>query len=233
MQKANDNLSILILGADGCTGHVAVQMARACFECQHVTALCSRNNESFCYQQGATHVVTYDDINYTELALQQKLQQSPGAPFDIVLNCVASADPRDEKCNYPKRLQQLQRLSLLKDDYVYRRLGGPTLDWIRAGMERTLPCNTNWIWNNNPHEKLFWIRFPKSAPELRQLHTWMEHDGKLSPPHIERHNIFPFTKQGVENAFTAILSRRVRGKVVVQIIHDDDTDNDDNNNERH
>jgi hypothetical protein len=135
---------------------VAVQMARSCFECQHVIALCSRNNESFCYQQGATLVVAYDD-RYTDdndnndkepLALQPKLHQPSGALFDIGLDCVTSADPRDEKCNYPKLLQHQQQLQL-KDDYVYRPLGRPTLDWIRAGMERTLPCNTNLIWNRN------------------------------------------------------------------------------------
>jgi NADPH:quinone reductase-like Zn-dependent oxidoreductase len=97
---------------------------------------------------------------------------------------------------------------------VYRRLGGASLDWIRAGLERTTGLN---CWKNK-HEKLFWIRFPKSSHELRQLQEWAE-SGKLT---VTVSNVFEFSVSGVRAAFDEILSRRTVGKVVVRVLVEED-----------
>jgi NADPH:quinone reductase-like Zn-dependent oxidoreductase len=75
-------------------------------------------------------------------------------------------------------------------------------------------------WNEQPdcwkttHEKLFWMRLPKSSLELRQLQEWAE-SGKLTPTVS---NVYKFSVAGVQAAFDEILSRRTVGKVVVRVL---------------
>jgi NADPH:quinone reductase-like Zn-dependent oxidoreductase len=200
--------SVLIVGASGGTGHVALQVA-ASLGAAHITAVCSLKNADFCRARGATHVVDYRGKNGVVL----DLQAAPGCPYTVVLDCVTSADPRDQAMQYPAMIQDPSN-GLLQADYVYRRLGGASLDWIRAGLERT--CGLN-CWKDK-HEKLFWIRFPKSSHELRQLQEWAE-SGKLTPTVS---NVYDFTETGVRAAFDAILSRRTQGKVVVRVLAEED-----------
>lgn len=189
---------ILVVGASGGTGHVMTQMAH-CLGSSVVVAVSSKKNFEFCKSHGATHLVDYGDID----AMMQELQLL--GPFNMVVDCVSSADPRDESAGYPSLLQTKE--GLLCKDYVYRRLGGPSLDWIRAGLQRVLGIK---LWSN-PHDQLFWIRFPKSKDELKTLKQWAE-EGKLKP-----YVGVVFNLNQVSEAFEMILSRRLQGKVVVQV----------------
>jgi NADPH:quinone reductase-like Zn-dependent oxidoreductase len=205
-----NNTSVLVLGGSGGTGHVAIQVAN-CLGAGSVVVVCSSKNESFCRSLGATEV-----IDYTAGNILDDLHKSSSKPFSVVMDCVTSADPRDQALDYPNRIQH--SAGLLADDYIYRRLGGPSADWIRAGLERTAGLN---FWKDKP-EQLFWVRFPKSAGELQQLREWAE-AGKLTP-HISKS--YDFTEADVRDAFHAILSRRIQGKVVVRI-HSDDVETKD------
>lgn len=213
--------SILIIGGSGGTGHVAIQMARYCWNAKYVTTICSSKNVEFCINQGATNVITYD----TTHDIIKELKDTPGAPYDIIMDCVTSDDIRDQIHSYPIILQSSSSKELLlKPNYIYRRLGGGTIDWIRAGIERITGIQSIW---NTQHEKLFWIKFPKSSNDLKQIYNWINNDDKLKPPIIELQNIYKFTKYDVENALKSLLSRRIRGKVVIEIIpQGDDTKND-------
>jgi hypothetical protein len=167
---------ILILGASGGTGHVALQVAKA-LGFSDITPVCSQSNADFCRDCGATQVVSYDTTdNLLESLLQTILTDGQGHEeqdgyYSVVLDCVTSADPPDSKPQYPHLIQHGDHAHrLLTKDYVYRRLGGPTKDWFRAGMERTMGWG-GWFLS---HEKLFWIRFPKSSHEFEQLKGWVE-----------------------------------------------------------
>jgi NADPH:quinone reductase-like Zn-dependent oxidoreductase len=197
-----------VVGASGGTGHVITQMAR-CLACPCIVAVCSRSNFDFCQSNGATHSVDYSDIN----TMMQELQQL--GPFDIVVDCVSSADPRDSNVGYPKLFQSKE--GLLSNDYVYRRLGGPSSDWIRAGLQRTLGLQ----WWSNPHDHLFWIRLPKSQDELKKFKQWAE-EGKLKP-HVGK----IMRLDQVQEAFETILSRRLQGKVVIQITSSDPSEEEE------
>jgi hypothetical protein len=174
-------------------------------------------------------------------ALLRHLRRCEGAcPFDVVLDCVTSNDPRDTGfIHYPTLLQQSLATKtttmpgtdsdatspLLAPDYAYRRLGGPSPDWIRAGIEQA----TGWtgVWRKG-RERLFWIRLPRCSEELEVLRAWADDEndddddgtrdktnfGKLQPTVSET---FEFTPEGVRSAMDALMSRRVRGKVVVRI----------------
>jgi len=190
--------NILILGASGGTGHVAVQIAR-CLGAKNVVGVCSLHNHPLVTKVGATHVIDYHDDN-----LVYQLQQH--GPYDVVFDSVSSADPRDQQINYPQLIQDPNN-KLLTKDYIYRRLGGSSGDWLKAGLQRTVGLK---CWGN-PKDQLFWITFPGSAPQLRILQQWVD-TGKLLPEIQQEYSL-----EQVGEAFDAILSRRVTGKVVVRV----------------
>lgn len=177
-----------------------------CLGSTTVAAVCSARNFDFCKSCGATHLVDYSDRD----VMVNKLLEL--GPFDIVVDCVSSADPRDQNAGYPALLQKKE--GMLSEDYVYRRLGGPSLDWIRAGLQRTVGVK----WWTNPHDHLFWIRFPNSKDELTQLKQWAE-EGKLKP-HVGK----VMELHQVKDAFELILSRRLQGKVVINLPSSSDSD---------
>jgi reticulon-4-interacting protein 1, mitochondrial len=217
-------LSVLIIGASGGTGHVAIQVANCLFQQQqndstkniqyHITAVCSTRNVDFCRQLGATHVVDYTAAD-AEPLLVHALKAAPGWPYDVVMDCVTSDDPRDViHVHYPSLLQTT---GVLNRDYVYRRLGGPPSDWMRAGCQliwgaRSSSISSSWWWPNQS-EQLFWISLPQTVPDLVQLYQWTN-DGKLC---ATVNHVYSFSAEGVTQAMDDILSRRVRGKVVVQV----------------
>ena len=200
---------VLVIGASGGTGHVAVQVAKA-LGAAHVTAVCSPRSAQFCRDCGADDVLDYHKD------LVQELREN-GRQYDIVMDCVTSADPRDTAPHYyPRLLQQSpdhksdKIPSWLAPNYIYRRLGGGTMDWVHAGLERTVGLN---CWNE--HEKLFWIRFPKTAGELKQLAEWA--DQKKLVPSISK--TVDLSVDGVKDGMDAIMERRVHGKVVVNVLN--------------
>lgn len=193
--ELNDGSSILIVGASGGTGHIAVQISK-CLGATTIVGLCSSRNTEFVKSCGATHVVDYGNNRFLE-----ELHQL--GPFDVILDCVTSADPRDSSWKYPEILMPLCRKR-------YLRLGGKSVDWIKAGCERVLGAQCF------GKEKLFWIRFPKSSEELKQLKEWAD-DNRLTPTTSE---VMDFTPEAVQQAFDRIMDRRVQGKLVVRI-HDE------------
>lgn len=190
--ELNDGSSILIVGASGGAGHIAVQVSK-CLGATTIVGLCSSRNAAFVKSCGATHVVDYGNNSFLE-----ELQQL--GPFDVILDCVTSSDPRDSSWKYPKILLPLCRKR-------YLRLGGKSVEWIKAGCERVLGAKCF------GKEKLFWIRFPKSSEELNQLKEWAD-ENRLTPTTSD---VMEFTPEAVQQAFDRISDRRVQGKLVVRI----------------
>lgn len=195
----DDCNSILIVGASGGTGHVAIQVAKA-LGIQDIVAVCSTRNIEFCRRLGATRVVDYTCAKtFPDFLLTTPASRNS---MDVVLDCVTSADVRDsQNHHYPQKL-----LGMCKTKYI--RLGGPTKDWFFAGMERLLPVTCF-----REKEKLFWIRFPKSSGELETLAQWCR-EGLLKPV-ISRE--VDFSPEAVQHAMDEIMLRRVQGKLVVNI----------------
>jgi reticulon-4-interacting protein 1, mitochondrial len=260
--------SILIIGASGGTGHVALQVARQ-LSAQHRTAICSMSNADFVQRDcGATGVVDYN-TNTIE-SLLAELRAAPGCPYNIVLDCVTSADARDaSRIDYRKLVQEMKTHDMLTNDYVHRRLGGPTRDWIRAGWERFVTgsaadtatlssssfnssfnsslasCCGNCCWTmTNAHEKLFWIRLPHSSRQLQILQE-MAQGSSLSKNDtavslykrrnnnlkVQIQHVYPMTAETVNRAFSQILQRRVQGKIVIAVHHENSDNNHDNNSD--
>jgi NADPH:quinone reductase-like Zn-dependent oxidoreductase len=207
--------SVLVVGGSGGTGHVALQVAKN-LGARHVTTICSTRNVDFVTECGATHVV-----DYTKGDLVQQLRQAPGVPFDLILDCVTSADPSDASLQYPQLIRNPAN-DLVTSKHLYQRLGGPCGDWIRASLARP-NIFPHWLVWQDTMERLFWIRFPKSSGELESLREFVE-AGHLKPqiakviPHL--------TAAGVQEGFDDILQRRVQGKIVVRFQQENDDVND-------
>ncbi|MCJ1380905.1 hypothetical protein MMC17_004014 [Xylographa soralifera] len=89
-KKNNDSKSkVFINGGSGGTGIFAIQVAKAkgCF----VATTCSARNVELCYQLGADRVIDYTKENV--VATLEKIAQSQGGPFDLVVDLVGGATP--------------------------------------------------------------------------------------------------------------------------------------------
>jgi reticulon-4-interacting protein 1, mitochondrial len=184
---------------------------------------------------GATHVIDYTSNHNSPETLQDHLKEAPGHPYEVILDCVTSADPRDCVMDYPALIRGRQGKggaavpttgSFVTDDHVYLRLGGPSSDWIRAGMERisrticrrrpSTHSSSFFYWPDS-HEKLFWIQLPQSSHDLWQLQQWVQ-TNQLT---VQVSHTVPFTAEAVQSALDEILQRRVQGKIVVQVMEEE------------
>lgn len=200
--KQGDHL--LLIGASGGVGHVAIQVAKRLGA--RVTAVCSARNADWVKELGADTVV-----DYTSQPIIETLRGivSQHGPFDMVFDCVSSHDSRDSASfNYEREIRAVP--SLLNSAY-YITIGGKTHQWIAAGLKRTIGVNLfSWF---SPKRELFWIRFPHSSEALQTLSAWAD-EGAVRPAVSE---IVSFDDQGVRQAFASLHSRRVAGKVAIEI----------------
>ena len=236
--KIKQKKSLLVIGGAGGTGHVAIQVAKCLGGYDPIVAVCSPRSFDFCKALGATHVVDYTN---NEVGIVDQIQRALRAAgngrnhdstsdtpcgldlpsmVDVVFDCVTSADERDTKpYNYPRLLKNMTTTR-------YIRLGGKTKDWFYAGCERFLGDNT--IFGK---EKLFWIKFPHSSQQLKQLQEWCDcdntqnsvEDANKLTVHVSK--VIQFNPDAVQHAMDDIMSRRVQGKLVVKIYEDDDGTN--------
>lgn len=211
-QSSSSKRSLLVIGASGGTGHVAVQIGRCMQPQGKIVAVCSGRNKEFC-QHLAPNVIVLD---YRADDFVQQLRAS--GPFDVVMDCVTSGDPRDQSAlDYGKLMweENENEPSLLTPTAQYRRLGGVFPDWFKAGAERVAGIQ---LWSN-PRAKLFWIQMHQAAPALQQIANWWADGSMKLGAHVSK--TVPFTPEGVQKGFDALLGRRVTGKVVVQVVEDE------------
>lgn len=196
--------SLLLIGASGGVGHVALQVAKSVGA--RVTAVCSERNQEMVLGLGADFVVDYTK---GEQALQESLQKivREHGPFDLCFDTVSSREEKDAKYHYAQLIHSASSPNqLLKGKYV--TIGGAPGDWAIAGLKRVTGLSLFPSWR-----ELFWIRIPKSHNVLEQL-AGMAAKGKLRPKIAAQ---VPFTDEGVRSAFAQLHSRRVPGKVVIDV----------------
>jgi len=76
---------ILVIGASGGVGHLAVQIAKRCVGAALVAGVCSSKNEKFVYQCGADDVLAYDRIPTERIA---NVRPEWKGSFDLILDAV-------------------------------------------------------------------------------------------------------------------------------------------------
>ncbi|CAF3293166.1 unnamed protein product [Rotaria socialis] len=206
MQAFDDNnlkigQHVLILGASGGTGHIAVQIAKT--KGARVTAVAGSRNVDFVKDLGADNVIAYDGSEDVLQALQTITSRH--GPFDLVFDAVSSHDPRDASFAYESRIRNL-RPPLLSGMYIF--IGGVPKDWVFAHLKRFLGVDCF-----SSGRQLFWVRFPDSAKRLNSLRRFCE----AKQIKVKIANCVPFTEEGVQEAFRLQMNRRVVGKIVIKI----------------
>ena len=213
---------VLVLGASGGVGHLAVQIARA-RGAGFVAGVCSAKNAAFVESVGAHAVAAYDRPGNDAaprdalIASLESMVARRERPFDLVIDTVTSHDERDASCAYERRVRGargvLAEAGVGKNkknkknepgDYV--TIGGGTAEWLKAGVKRVSGIDLF-----AKGRELFWIRFPGCGKDLEALRALAEE--KRIKPRVAQ--TFLLTSRGARDAFAALHSRRTVGKVVV------------------
>ena len=193
---------VLVLGASGGTGHVAVQIAKA--KGAQVTAVTSSRNADFVRDLGADIIILYDQSS--NLFDELHAATSMHGPFNLVFDSVSSHDPRDSCFQYETRIRCAEP-KLLIGTYIF--IGGLVTDWILAHLKRYFGIN----WFGRDRE-LFWVRFPNSTARLALLRHFCE----TKQLKVRIANRMLFTEASIQEAFQLQLSRRIAGKIVIEIV---------------
>ncbi len=202
---------VLIIGASGGVGHIATQVAT--LQGAKVTAICSSSNSDFVKTCGAESVIAYNAPGIEVIDAIRKVAEEQGK-FDIVLDCVNSADSRDQAHSYRKRILDIRKQVLNTgrgaDKHNYVVLGGASGEWGTALVKRFLKIN---LFPKN--FELFWIKMPGSRPALEVLADLAECQGKGLRPKID--SLSDFSEENVRAAFETLRGRRTAGKIVLNI----------------
>ena len=188
---------VLLIGASGGVGHIAVQVAKA-MGCASVTAVCSAAGAGLALRSGADRIVDYSKGPRTMLMELQKL-----GPFDYCLDTVTSSAADDLSAGYPALVS---RAGILNAGTRYVTIGGPFSDWCLAGIRRLARGLVDPFPRNR---SLFWVNFPRSDQQLDEL-------AALSVRPVVAHE-WPFDGDNVNRAMQALLGRRVKGKIVLRV----------------
>ena len=157
--KSESGQRVLIVGASGGVGHVAVQVAAILGA--HVVGVCSGSNEGFVRECGARTVLDYRGGDIFE---KISTEAATRGAFDMVLDCVNSADSRDQSVSYRHRIMAMDGVLNRDAGAKYVVLGGHPKEWIVAGVKRL--TGIDFFAKNF---ELFWIKMPNSRRHLELL----------------------------------------------------------------
>merc|ERR1719330_1917194 len=198
---------LLVLGAAGGVGHLAVQAAHGLGV--SVVAVCSAAKRDFVSRLGASLVIAYDEGDV--IAALAADAQANGA-FDMVLDCVHSVAEQDRGRDYETMLHGhggIVKGSSVPgtDGHNYVVLGGRTGQWGLALIKRICRCNCF-----RKGFEVFWINMPKCQPSLERAAVLCGTGLRASIQHVR-----PFSEESVRACFQDMRGRRVAGKVVLSM----------------
>jgi NADPH:quinone reductase-like Zn-dependent oxidoreductase len=127
-------------------------------------------------------------------------------PVDLVFDSVSSHDSRDANFAYETRIRNAKP-KLVTGMYIF--IGGIVTDWILAHIKRFF--GIGWF---TMGRQLFWVRFLDSSKRLESLRQFCE----ANQLKVTIDNRMPLTEGGIQEAFRLQMSRRIVGKIVIEIV---------------
>jgi len=194
--QVEEGQRVLIIGASGGVGSIAVQLAKV-FGCQ-VDGTCSPGNTDRVKALGAEHVFDYsDDIK---------------GKYDVVLDCVGSSDPtvNDEWESSQNLLKEGGRWITLRGGFIRRTdESGPIVGVLRAAAE----LSAQRLVSHSLHRTHYdWAVFRPNGKALAEIASMVE-NGKLKTELNERQ----FTLGDIVKAHQFWEHRHIYGKVVLDV----------------
>ena len=170
----------------------------------HVTGICSSANIDFCKELGCDEIIDYKKVDMHTW--------EPDIKFDLIYDTVSSEDPRDpdyqsmriiERWLKPwKSWSQAKREGTMNKPYSVSLNTASKMDFIKAVL-----CPS---WSRDQYEMLLPVPTPIKSKAIQEMLKT-----KKVKPIIDK--VFPFTNDGMNEAWERMNSRRAKGKVVVRI----------------
>ncbi len=184
--------SILIIGASGGCGLAGLQLCKA-LGISRIVAICSKKNEEFVRDHGATEVVDYSNASELESFFFENSGKFDGV-YDAATNSGGGEDYWNKSLDLLKRDQDDQTVV-----GQYTALNGPASKWIRALIGREFENESIIMTDSN-------------TADLELITQLLD---KISARPLT--NVVPFDEKGLQDAFKLLKSRRARGKIVFEI----------------
>ena len=213
---------VLVLGASGGCGTAALQLARR-LGASEIVAVCSGKNAAHCKTHGATRVVDYTKENISEVYAAA----SDAEKFDVVYDCATNSGGGEDY--YARSLPLLCE----GDDGgrahgQYVAINGAVGLWLRMMTIGQRANQHLFLTNANTEDLARLADFaavrggggggdgdePGSSAETNN-NGRDEADCRPCQPVID--TTYPFTSQGVGEAFAKLKSRRAVGKLVIDM----------------
>lgn len=180
--------AVLVFGASGGCGSIAVQLAKRCLGASRVVGVCSGANAEAVKSYGADSVVDY---TAGDTAMIEELQR---IPFDIAVDTVTSPDDKD----YGPIAK-----ACLKPGGLHVAINGSGGSWSRAILSSVLKFDLQ--------KRGYHLLMKRSdGKQLAKLAAWVVEE-KLKPVVA---STFPMTQPAVEEAYKSLKGRRTKGKLV-------------------
>lgn len=188
---------LLVVGASGGVGSAAVQIGKAMGA--HVTGLCSGASAPLVHSLGADEVV-----DYTDASAMAAIGATEAGRFHLIFDTVSSPDACDP--DYEARLRKAGALAA--GGRYAACTSASALDLVRGLIQAV----TGWRVQRRGYDCVF---CEHKGEDLAQLGAWAD-GGKLRAV-LQGGAPVPFTQEAIDAAYDALHSRRVRGKLVVDV----------------
>jgi len=183
--------SVLVIGASGGCGLAAVQLC-AGLGVSRIVAICSAKNDAFVREHGATEVVNY--ANASEL--ESFFAENKGN-FDCVVDTATNSGGGENYWELSIDLLRRDAQGQIVGEYT--ALNGAASKLLRLAVGR-----------QNEHETLIMMKI--NGPDLERVVQLMDRTGARPVT-----NIMTFDKEGLQEGFKLLKSRRTKGKIVFDI----------------
>jgi NADPH:quinone reductase-like Zn-dependent oxidoreductase len=193
-----EGMKVLVIGASGGCGSAGVQLAKA-MGASEIVGVCSQKNETLVKSLGADRIIDYNTHTIVEGGHENY--------FDFVYDAASYSGGGED---YTEDAQRVVK----ENSGIVVALNGGLGMWARklVGMQQKY-TNSHLILTQQRGEDLKAILaiMTRSNTGDKELKS----EALAFRPIVDK--TFPFSEQGTCDAFTALLSRRTKGKIVVNM----------------